>query len=303
MLLYILEVFGTSTDFVTETHKEDLIDILQKQAAKGEYLDLRIKVEDQIFSVHKLVMKSYSMYLRNIIEANQNEGIISLENICTPEIFDVIIGWMYAKKENAMKDLTYINAVAILAAAKKLDVKSLMTQSNHIIKQALSHNYLYAIHYMREAKKFQLSALKEQCKSKIAMDFMKIVKSEEFLDFSFEDILVIISNNHLNVPGEKLVFEAACSWLLYDYHVRKNNVEEVMSKIRFGLMSPLELVEIRNLSKYEKIFQHPVVNSNAQIGLNYAVSKEALKGQPEKFEDFLKEHVIQKPRQRSHYVC
>lgn len=49
----------------------------------------------------------------------------------------------------------------------------------------------------------------------------------------------------LSMFSEMEVFMSAARWLLEDWNGRKQYLPQVMNCVRFGLMNPLELVDIR----------------------------------------------------------
>lgn len=84
------------------------------------------------------------------------------------------------------------------------------------------------------------------------------------LNFSFSFDYVTFS--------ELDVYDAAARWLLYNWELRKPYTVDMMSTVRFGLLTPLQLTQIRHsaemtaLPDYPQIFTFPEVRKMVEDG-------------------------------------
>jgi len=68
------------------------------------------------------------------------------------------------------------------------------------------------------------------------------------------------------------VYDAAARWVLYDWDRRKDYTVDMMKTVRFGLLTPLQLTQIRhsdeaaNLPNYQEIFAFPEVKKQVDDG-------------------------------------
>ncbi len=64
-------------------------------------------------------------------------------------------------------------------------------------------------------------------------NFMEIsIKSEEFLELDFEQLILILNSDELNIKSEEIVFDAVIRWIDYKIDERKK-VEEKNKKLKF----------------------------------------------------------------------
>lgn len=74
----------------------------------------------------------------------------------------------------------------------------------------------------------------------------------------------------MNFSSEIEVFMSAVRWLWHDWKERKECLEQVMSCVRFGLIAPWQLVDIRRNPEnpeFLEITSHPGVQQMIDNGL------------------------------------
>ena len=54
----------------------------------------------------------------------------------------------------------------------------------------------------------------------------------------FQDMLMLIKDDGLNVSSEEIVYDAVVSWVEHDREKRSQHVAQLMACIRFPLMRP-----------------------------------------------------------------
>jgi len=80
--------------------------------------------------------------------------------------------------------------------------------------------------------------------------------------------------------SELEVLDAGIRWLLYEWRGRHEHKVRVMSTVRFGLLSPLQLTQIRHSTQtadYEAIFRDESVDRMFQQGLAYSILRDSYK--------------------------
>lgn len=85
------------------------------------------------------------------------------------------------------------------------------------------------------------SGLKAAAESYIKSNFLKVVQEEEFSSLSKDLLISLLQSESLVVENEYQVFTAAMQWLLSDVTQRRKHVFDVLSPIRFPLISQRQL--------------------------------------------------------------
>ena len=78
--------------------------------------------------------------------------------------------------------------------------------------------------------------------------------SDELLELGVEDVLQVFGDDKLNVKNEEMVWEAAMRWIRHNEEARKDNIVELLSQIRTGLMETQYFME--------HVKDHPYVHGN-----------------------------------------
>lgn len=95
------------------------------------------------------------------------------------------------------------------------------------------------------------------CSLKYALDnFQEVSLTEEFLSLSYEDIISLISDNHLNVADEETVYDATIRWIKHDSKSREIHFSTLLSHVRLPLIERNFLIN--------QILVEPFVRENNQ---------------------------------------
>ena len=81
------------------------------------------------------------------------------------------------------------------------------------------------------------SLLKKAAWSFVARYFLEMVNYEEFLQLSKVELCTILSSDDLEINSEMDVYRAVLAWLLHDINTRKQGITDVISCVRFPLLS------------------------------------------------------------------
>ncbi|CAG9783879.1 unnamed protein product [Diatraea saccharalis] len=106
--------------------------------------------------------------------------------------------------------------------------------------------------------------------------FLPLVASKDFLELEPEEILTFLKSNYICVTSEVEVLMAGVRWLCADWSNRRQLAVDVMRCVRFGLISPWQLVDIkRNPDNGEilEIVNEPEVQQMVDDGLAYVIIK------------------------------
>lgn len=87
----------------------------------------------------------------------------------------------------------------------------------------------------------------KKCNIFMQQRFPEVALHEEFLELTFNELVKIASDSHLNVRGEEQIYEAVIAWLKHDLENRKDSIGNLLQYVRMPLMSAAYLSrEVRN---------------------------------------------------------
>ena len=68
--------------------------------------------------------------------------------------------------------------------------------------------------------------------------FLEVIKSEEFLKATFEQIAAMLKSDYLDIASEKEVFDSVIQWITHDESRRRRHLPEFLKDIRLTLLPP-----------------------------------------------------------------
>ncbi|XP_045491629.1 uncharacterized protein LOC123691345 isoform X3 [Colias croceus] len=128
----------------------------------------------------------------------------------------------------------------------------------------------------RKARIKNMTSVMELMVRRVKRFFLPLVASKDFLKLEAEEILTFLKSDYICVTSEIEVLMAGVRWLYGDWNLRKRFSVEVMRCVRFGLISPWQLVDIkRNPENAEilEIVNNPEVQQMVDDGLAYVIIK------------------------------
>ena len=87
----------------------------------------------------------------------------------------------------------------------------------------------------------KLQGFKQHIDDDIGVNFLKIVRSKQFLEFSVEDISTFLSMDSLNVVEEDEVFDCLMAWVQHKQEERREYLPKLLELIRITQFSTLKL--------------------------------------------------------------
>ncbi|CAK6963685.1 kelch-like protein 20 [Scomber scombrus] len=133
------------------------------------------------------------------------------------------------------------NVQALLATANLQDVMAFREACCRFMELQMDEMNCVGIHCFAEAHSCKV--LEKRNMDYILEHFSSVSQQEEFLSLCVEKLTEILASDHLNLPKEELVFEAAIPWL-NKCLFRKQSFEKVFKHIRLHLISPYYLHDV-----------------------------------------------------------
>ncbi|XP_046329513.2 kelch-like protein 18 [Haliotis rufescens] len=201
---------------------------------QGKLCDVTLKVGDQKFSAHRIILAAtipyfHAMFTHDMVESKQDE--IGMQGIDASAL-ESLVNYAY----NGRVEINLNNVQSLLIAASFLHLQSVKEACCDFLKDRLHPQNCLAVRAF--ADQYMCSGLVEAANKYIQNNFRQVSSTEEFLNLSHTDMVDIISRDELNVTNEEQVFESALKWVKHLMENRKEALPELMVKVRLPLLTP-----------------------------------------------------------------
>ncbi|KAL9986415.1 hypothetical protein ACROYT_G000562 [Oculina patagonica] len=226
------------------------VDLLSKCAQfrdEGKFLDVRLKVSEDVFPAHRIVLAAnsdyfYAMFTDGMKESNQ-EVIELKDGSISPEALKIAMDSIYTGDLHVNEE----NVFEVLAAADHLQVTSVVQQCCDFLKREFIqlqldlHNYCLLC---TVADRHGLKDLQEAAEHKMASKYKDVCESEEFLaHVGADQLFSLLSRDDLNAPSETFVFKSVMQWIKHKKEERMAVAAKVIGAVRLGLVDIRVVIE------------------------------------------------------------
>ncbi|XP_054288226.1 uncharacterized protein LOC129003912 [Macrosteles quadrilineatus] len=252
--------------------KTDLHDLIHYQIVNGVNPDVTVVVGDKAFRCHLLVLQCYSALFVERPTARMEVE----EAMVTSNAFSSIYDWMLHLGKDSYSLLRRDNILEIFVASQYFKIKELEEQCWAFIdnEELFSEDKAFLLYL--DARAAGVGAVMELMVPRVQRFFLTLVSSRDFLEMSEPEVCVFLRSNYICIHCEMEVFMSAVRWLMYDWENRKESLVEVMKWVRFGLIPPWQLVDIRrnpDNQEFLLITRNQEVSRMIEDGLAYAIIK------------------------------
>eukprot|EP00066_Takifugu_rubripes_P010166 XP_003977759.1 PREDICTED: kelch-like protein 40a [Takifugu rubripes] len=249
--------------------QDGLCDLLETD----KFVDCILKIKDEEFPCHRLVLAASSpffkaMFLSDLEESKKRE--IVLRDV-EPGVMGMIIRYLYTSDI----DLTEQNVQDIFIVANMYQIPSIFSVCVSYLQEKMVLGNCLAI--FRLGLLLDCSRLVLAAKDFICERYQVVSRDQDFLQLGPSELALIITSDALNVLQEELVFESLMDWVKHDEANRVRELPELLHCIRFRLI-PLDYFK-------EKVERHQYLRFNQDIKKDLELVREAHKGrlpQPKK---------------------
>lgn len=249
--------------------QDGLCDLLETD----KFVDCILKIKDQEFPCHRLVLAASSpffkaMFLSDLEESKKRE--IVLRDV-EPGVMGMILRYLYTSDI----DLTEQNVQDIFIVANMYQIPSIFSVCVSYLQEKMVLGNCLAI--FRLGLLLDCSRLVLAARDFICERYQVVSRDQDFLQLGPSELALIITSDALNVLQEELVFESLMDWVKHDEANRVRELPELLHCIRFRLI-PLDYFK-------EKVERHQYLRFNQDIKKDLELVREAHKGrlpQPKK---------------------
>ena len=249
-------------------HSEIVLSKCAQFREQGEFVDVRLKVGEDEFVAHRIVLAAnsdyfHAMFSHGMKESNQEVIELKDENI-SATAFKIVMDSMFSDEIHVNDD----NVFEVLTAADHLQVASVVQRCCKYLETELVELGFDVQFYCRlimVADRRGLKDLKEATESKMASMYREICEKEEFLsDMNADPLSALLCRDDLRAPSENFVFKSVMQWIKYRKEERMAVAAKVIGAVRLGLVDIEDVIEELDTEEMQVI---PEINMLLQRAL------------------------------------
>ncbi|XP_063222468.1 kelch-like protein 18 [Bacillus rossius redtenbacheri] len=213
--------------------------IVEEIRRQGKLCDVTLKVDDESFSAHRIILAAtipyfHAMFTNDMLESKQKDIVI---RGIDPGALEALINFAYSGRVA----LDNNNVQSLLAGASFLQLTKVRDACAQFLKRRFHPNNVLGIRYFADVH--GCAPLVEAAEKYIQQYFCEVSLSEEFLNLSCAEVLDIVKSDELHVVSEEQVFEAVMRWVSKDGGSRKQHLPQLLAKVRLPLLTPQYLTD------------------------------------------------------------
>lgn len=225
---------SSSGGYLETTISLQSCNVLNELKTCEQFTDAVIKVDNQRFPIHRVIMSTCSPYFRSLFTNDQpatNRKEIVIPGVSS-DMMRIIVDYAYTRQIEVNAD----NVELLLPAADQFNVDGIVNACCKYLATELVAENCIGIHMF--AKAYSCCNLRRTSIRFLVQNYSLVYsKSNEFLQLTADDLVDILSQDELNVKNEELVFESVLRWIYYDPERRSVCMPKLLRAIRLGLLS------------------------------------------------------------------
>ena len=237
---------------------------------EGEFIDVRLKVGEDVFPAHRIVLAANSNYFHSIFTdgMESNKEVIELKDErISPNAFKILMDCIYTGDLLVNAE----NVSEVLTTADQLQVQGVVEQCCEFLKREFIqlrldlHNYCLLC---TVADRHGLRNLKEAAEHKMASMYKDVCESKEFLtDIGADQLISLLSRDDLSAPSETFVFKSVMQWIKHKKEERMAVAAKVIGAVRLGLVDIKIVIEELSTEEMQRV---PEINKHLHESMMYS---------------------------------
>ena len=270
-------------------HSEILLSKCAQFREQGEFIDVGLKVGEEVFSAHRIVLAAnsdyfHAMFAHGMKESNQEVIELKDESISAAAL-KIVLDSIYSGDLQVNDE----NIFEVLVAADHLQVTSAVQQCCDYLQTQFVDQLRFDVQTFCRvsaiADRHGLKDLQEATQTKMAYIYKEICESEEFLSHVDADQYTrLLSRDDLSAPSETFVFKSVMQWIKHKKEERMTAAAKVIGAVRLGLVDIKALIEELNTEEMQTVpeihtllFDSAIYHHNPSNTSKFATEKAKLR--------------------------
>ena len=244
-------------DFGMATHSDILSSKCAQFREQGKFIDVHLKVSEEVFSAHRIVLAAssdyfHAMFTHEMKEPNQEVVELKDESISAATL-KIVLDSIYSGDLQVNDE----NVLDVLVAADHLQVTSvvqhccdyLQTQFVQLRFDVQTYCQICTI-----ANRHGLIGLQEATESKMASMYKDVCENEEFLShIDADQYSSLLRRDDLGAPSETFVFKSVIKWIKHKKEERIAVAAKVIGAVRLGLVDIRDVIEELDAEEMQQV--------------------------------------------------
>ena len=270
-------------------HSEILLSKCAQFREQGEFIDVGLKVGEEVFSAHRIVLAAnsdyfHAMFAHGMKESNQEVIELKDESISAAAL-KIVLDSIYSGDLQVNDE----NIFEVLVAADHLQVTSAVQQCCDYLQTQFVDQLRFDVQTFCRvsaiADRHGLKDLQEATQTKMAYIYKEICESEEFLSHVDADQYTrLLNRDDLSAPSETFVFKSVMQWIKHKKEERMTAAAKVIGAVRLGLVDIKALIEELNTEEMQTVqeihtllFDSAIYHHNPSNTSKFATEKAKLR--------------------------
>lgn len=251
-----------------------------------EFIDVRLKVGQEVFPAHRIVLAASSDYFHAMFTNGMKESIQAVIELKDESIsvhaLKIILDSIYSGELRVNEKTVF----EVLAAANHLQITDIVNRCCDFLKREFVQVGFDLKRYCQlsaVADRQGLRELQEAAERKMASMYKEICDSEEFLsEMSADQLQCLLRRDDLSAPSETFIFKSVMRWVMHKKEERLPVAAEVINAVRLGLVDIGTLIEELNAEEIQQVpeIQKILIDASLYFHVPSQMSKFAEKTKP-----------------------
>ena len=279
-------------------HSEILLSKCAQFREQGEFIDVYLKVGEEVFSAHRIVLAAssdyfHAMFAHGMKESNQ-EVIELKDGSISAAALKIVLDSIYSGDLQVNDE----NVLDVLVAADHLQVTSVVQQCCEYLQTQFVQLRFDVQTYCQIctiANRHGLIDLQEATQSKMASMYKDVCGNEEFLShIDANQYSSLLSRDDLTAPSETFVFKSVMQWIKHKKEERMTAAAKVIGTVRLGLVDIKEVIRELNTEEMQRVPEiHLLLHESLlhtcmpSVSSKFAVEKSKLRSTSQVCESFI----------------
>ena len=169
------------------------------------------------------------MFTGSLRESGESE--VTLGDV-SGDVLQAVVNYCYTGAIDIRED----NVETLLATACLMQLHEVVEACSRFLAHQLHPSNCLGIAVFAEHQ--ACTSLLQEANAYTSQNFMQVIRNQEFLQLTVDQMTSLLSNDDLNVTSEEHIFHALMSWIQHDPTTRKPLVGRLLAFVKLPLLTP-----------------------------------------------------------------
>ncbi|CAH1738467.1 unnamed protein product [Aphis gossypii] len=214
-------------------HPISMLEDLQLLRKNEVLCDIKLKADDgTVLYAHKVVLVSASPYFRAMFTcfSESNKDVVNIKHLDSTVLL-LLLDFIYTGEITISSK--YIKV--LLPASNFLQLEFVRDACVKFLQKQLNPSNCLGIRAFADLH--NCMELVSSSKAYTNQQFLKVIKGDEFLSLTSDELIHLISSDDINAAYEERVFECVMKWVKHELSSRYDSLPRLMEHVRLPLVS------------------------------------------------------------------